>query len=445
VGNSTNNSSGNNKVFYTSSLDQDLQTVVRGIEARYGQSFRTNSFNSKDQTIRTRWLEAWLNPVSKKWDISEFKTTPDIYPNEEGKINADPKNVAEKKQTIAQGLCFFDALYELAKFELTEKQHGFEVQNKPLTDKQHFKIFAEHEGIPFAKDSSLPVPAAYGQILVDGVFDANARRIAKRSPASIMLPVKYKTESVFDNEIVPFRDKSLAIIDKDSEATLKLKFNKSSRVYKQAMNEALSSLRQCKYTGFKKCTDRSVVIVPFIPLIGQLMVLGNWKEYKKNLHESFPIKRFNKATEDLANKLADIPDAIDKEPMKRFASDVEMAYQMLFLRHIFRQYVNDEIQHYEVESHLNEFNRLAKNQGWEENRIKDTLQALQDSPQTSDYDTKILETLETRSADLSKWLGEIESELATFKPGKGPDLSSNPQLKNNRNNGQSRPFWQSGL
>lgn len=443
MGNSTNmnSSSNNSKIFYTSSLDPDLQTVVRGIETRYGQSFRTNAFNSKDQTIRTRWLEAWLNPVSKKWDISEFKTTPDIYPDDNGKINSNPNKVAEKKQTIAQGLCFFDALYELAKFELTEKQHGFDVQNKALPDKQHFKIFAEHEGIPFAKDSGLPVPAAYGQILVDGVFDASARRIAKRSPASIMLPVKYKTESVFDNEIVPYRDKSLAIMDKDSEATLKLKFNKSSRVYKQAMGEVLTSLRQCKYTGFKKCTDRSVVIVPFIPLIGQLMVLGNWKEYKKNLHESFPIKRFNKATEDLSRKLSDIPDAIDKEPMKRFASDVEMAYQMLFLRHIFRQYVNDEIQHFEVQSHLTEFNRIAKNQGWEESRIKDTLQALQDSPQTTDYDNKILETLETRSADLSKWLNEIETELSTFKPGKGPDLSSSP-LNHNKNSGPSRPFWQ---
>jgi hypothetical protein len=228
------------------------------------------------------------------------------------------------------------------------------------------------------------------------------------------LPVKHKDSTAFDEELIPPYDLMPPIEKIEQMPTMRIVFFRASREYKEAVHETLNSLRHCRSNDFKTCTDTSPMIVPLIPVIGQILMAANWSSYKQNLKDSFPKIRFNQSIKNLEKKMNAIPSQIDKKPLKRFSSDAQMAYHMLLLRYVFRLYVNSKISELKVNDHLAEFNRVAKQHGWEDHRIDSVKQALQDSPLSNDIDSKIMGKLQVRAHEIEGWLNRVEEEISPF-------------------------------
>lgn len=134
---------------YTDELPPDISDIVRRISGGEYRKFRTDrlSFDDEGDDARTVvHLRAYQLPGSETWGVS--KHTEYIAG---GTITRDVS-------PVAAGMCFFDALYYLAKFQSTEEQLKQSFIDGIDPDVPHYREVGEALGQPFDADTGMPVP-----------------------------------------------------------------------------------------------------------------------------------------------------------------------------------------------------------------------------------------------------------------------------------------------
>lgn len=185
------------KRLYTDSLDQDTKTHVRRIDSANDiEKFVSQPYmmSSSDHEGYCEWFEA-KKLKNKMWSIK--KHTQFIATEKE------PDDTIRQTQTVATGLCFFDALYLCA----MEEKYRTEQQSKKLANVKRKELFIDAPSMKNAAKKSfqpfdlngLPMPAAEGEILVDGTFHPSAMKLAQKTLTAELLPEE--TEDTYRNKV----------------------------------------------------------------------------------------------------------------------------------------------------------------------------------------------------------------------------------------------------
>lgn len=158
-----------------SETQPDLSEIIRSIPEPPGvTAFRTDRWQNPEIGL-VSWCEAWKNPTTNLWRVDRY----------------DEVDGVGSRQEIAQrSVCFFDALHYCAWFEAAERDFGESALPPGSGNAPHYREAARLANIPFdgTAQSGLPVPAAYGRILVSGLFDEEARAIARRTQSLALSP-----------------------------------------------------------------------------------------------------------------------------------------------------------------------------------------------------------------------------------------------------------------
>jgi hypothetical protein len=170
---------------YSDSLSPELQAQVRAICARQGGKFSTRIFTGAENS-EPAWLSAEMDGGPNRWSVYQFRTTAIPYADEDGKLsNGDLPNA---RRRLASDICFFDALHACAAFETEELYSGATAAG--ARGAEHYRAFADAEGIVFDKRDNLPLPVADGKVLPDDcVLAPDADETVRKSKGNLLRAV----------------------------------------------------------------------------------------------------------------------------------------------------------------------------------------------------------------------------------------------------------------
>lgn len=165
-------------MIYSDTLpDQTDAALVRGISTAKHDFFVTVPQSAGNGDM-LKWYHAARTPRTPFWKVREMIAIP----------RGDEFDIQQK--TILSATCFFDALHACAQKEKTDRHLGKYPVDDPsvlealdLHTALRWQSVAEECGQPLDV-SGLPLPAAGGRILADGLFSSGALAIARQSPAS---------------------------------------------------------------------------------------------------------------------------------------------------------------------------------------------------------------------------------------------------------------------
>lgn len=160
------------KVKYTDLLDENIRQSVRQITSGRLEAFRSHIFNGAVEREQI-WREARKDPTTGTWTVTHCQAYP------------QPRN-PEKfyvETSCSHGMCFFDALYQVARIEAEGDLYNLKERVEDIPDfitVPHHRASAEKIGIPYDEDG-FPLPAVNGAIIIGGRFEPEALAIAARS------------------------------------------------------------------------------------------------------------------------------------------------------------------------------------------------------------------------------------------------------------------------
>lgn len=181
-------------LIFSQTLDAHTADIVRRIQGKHNR-FATPfiGMTANDGTpLPSVRLEAWQNPETKLWQIDRFTRLP-------------TDGVVKQEIEARPGLCFFDALYHLSRFQATGLEAG-NAQIIPVEGERWRKTASYEEAakaagqIIDAKDG-LARPCAYGRVLTGGfVADSDWEILSDDSAllASSAAGNEFLTRSVLD-------------------------------------------------------------------------------------------------------------------------------------------------------------------------------------------------------------------------------------------------------
>lgn len=178
---------------YTDTLNETVRDTVRRIDPGTLDAFRSHiySWTHADDIV---WREAAIDPVSKTWTVTHCEAV--VPPAGSG-----PRKV---NTYCTYGLCFFDALYSVARVDAEPELLGLgeRIDDVPaFIIPPHHKAEAEKIGVPY-DDELFPIPTVNGRIMVPGSFNEDAFSIAARSVNNVSAP---KSEQPLLSGAVPVK------------------------------------------------------------------------------------------------------------------------------------------------------------------------------------------------------------------------------------------------
>ena len=151
-------------------------------DANHGHGFRTISFHHHTDDAKNYifWRKASRNPETRLWAVYDIKEERDAA------SKSSVPAYTETSKKIKDNLTFFDAAYNLAQYETSQRALGYlaasisSIQDIQLAEK-HVKAFAEREGLVF-DSRGLPHPTINGEIVTEGTFPKGAHDKAQNVP-----------------------------------------------------------------------------------------------------------------------------------------------------------------------------------------------------------------------------------------------------------------------
>ncbi len=184
---------------YTESIkDPEMKKMVWAIPAsKGGDSFRTEGFQvfplkAGGSEYEIRWRKASRQPETHSWKVVEYATKPAFH------NQALYDDIDIQKRTVRSDLCFLDALHNCAVFETGEASlnPGAVDITTYEPDVPHYRDFAETEGQSFNRQG-LPVPAAHGEVLLDGSHPEKSYENARKTKdIALLAPDSFKKKGV---------------------------------------------------------------------------------------------------------------------------------------------------------------------------------------------------------------------------------------------------------
>lgn len=150
--------------------NKKLQTAVFAMADTGHDALRTALFVTEAEAkglTRQSWLEAEKDRDTGLWALIRHDEEAGVY----------------TRKTIYAAVCFFDALYYMAGFEVQARLNMVESPLFPsgCGDAVHYRAAGDAAGVPFDR-GDMPHPAAQGKIMTDGDFDPAVReKIAAHS------------------------------------------------------------------------------------------------------------------------------------------------------------------------------------------------------------------------------------------------------------------------
>jgi hypothetical protein len=186
---------------YTSSLAPEQVLRVAAITARHGDYFSSQHFALADDKSDIAWCEAQQSDEGL-WDIYDVRRAFVPSMDETGTLKQEP---VIKKKKRAGALCFFDALYHISVYELSELAGDLGRVPEGAPDNHHYKEFARKEGIVFDHSTALPLPVADGKIIGDDyAVSENDMAITARSKGNLSENVRITPASMLGrNDLLP--------------------------------------------------------------------------------------------------------------------------------------------------------------------------------------------------------------------------------------------------
>jgi hypothetical protein len=378
-------------------LPEQTRLIMRALEAKNGDSFQTHYFRKQVEGVdeALAWREAWCNPISGAWEVTEHATVPDFSP--EAKAGAQ----AERRKTIQRQACFFDALYHCAVFEASERRFG----NSPAgekTETAHYMDFAAAEGIPMDK-TGMPLLAAYGRILTDGDYGREAREIAKKSPKKLKVPEKPALTTFGD--LAPAAVNLPAVIDASYDLTIE---SQQARAKIRAMAGSILAkmdmvgqrLQACRESNFVWCRDTSLFWAPLIPVIGQIALIA----YAKHIPGDFPRRQFRKAVQKLQTEAREAAPSFDVAPVNQYAADAALAFRILWARQAARDFIARKGSEKSLNKCIEAFAAAARQESWNENKIADMSWQIRTCSADDSIDDSISSKLAASGRQVAKYL-----------------------------------------
>jgi hypothetical protein len=389
-----------------SSLPEPTRLMMRALEAAHGDRFQTGFYlqdkESGGQTLA--WREAWRNPVTRKWEVTGHATLVDFYPGQE----EGQDSCAERRQTLHTNLCFFDALYQCALFEVSERKFGHERAQKSYRPGQgHYAGFAEREGIPFDK-SGMPLLAAYGRILSDGDYDEKAHGIAARSAPALKLHTAPET-AVFNAPAFTANLPALAggagdLVAQRGRAEVLERAQKMDA----RLTKVITSLENCRKNGFRNNFGEAALFAA-IPLVGQLFMLValcNPVDFYKLLA---PRNIFTGSLRRLRKEYNKLSGFVDTAPFEQFEQDALMTYQVLVAREGVHTFVKGGSQK-KLDKCLAAFRKAAIAHGWSEDRAEQMLALIREDAGSKSFDDMLVGKLGESKNRIVQYMKEAEAQ-----------------------------------
>jgi hypothetical protein len=304
-----------------SQLDPVLTHTVRRIPAKHDR-FATDfiGVNGDDnKVIMAIRLEAWKDAATGSWAIDRLIYTP--------ALNAVTKDIEARP-----GLCFFDALYYCARFQMTElashdSHRIVTVHGKRWADTPHFTVAAKEAGQVIDHDG-LAHPCANGRILTTGMFDNEALDTAYETAKTPLT----ESEPVMPGLLESFVGASLAPLSGDPIKTIigraahKAKIVKSFEDVIDSGQNLMLRMAKLKQNKFRPQYRSHVLGTVFgtvctlgiAPAIGHLAGF-NWFTMTRD---------FLLFKTDFLQKVENLPDCPEKNAARDFAKIAEYTFWM---------------------------------------------------------------------------------------------------------------------
>ncbi|MAE50617.1 MAG: hypothetical protein CMH27_02275 [Micavibrio sp.] len=146
--------------------------------------------DSKGKSGYCEWVEAKKSVANQTWSLKKHTQF----------LSADPaenEHAPHQTKTIMSGICFFDALHYAAteqdyRQKLGCHEIGYDHSDLMIEDLS-IEAVCEQTNQPLDL-KNLPLPAANGDILVDGTYSLAARKIAKQTAAADLLPAQSQSQ-----------------------------------------------------------------------------------------------------------------------------------------------------------------------------------------------------------------------------------------------------------
>lgn len=209
---------------YTDSLSEEIAQTVRGISCEEFNAFRCHATTyDEGDNVWTSWKEGKRNPNTNMWSVK-------LYTRYSG---SDLEQAVRQQETTMQSVCFFDALYACAIYQLQQVGLGANVIEETKKT-SHYADVAKSMKQPLDVEG-MPHPAAFGDILTDGLFDDEAYDLAEQTQDVKIIPVSREQSTnkalscLFDKQLPAPVSNTRNVISKDDKISLKAEFTKAVR------------------------------------------------------------------------------------------------------------------------------------------------------------------------------------------------------------------------
>jgi hypothetical protein len=397
---------GVSRLLYSGSenLNPRLREIVLRIAAKQSAEFTTSiAVNPETQAECSR--EAWCNPLTGLWTVEEHRK--DYAAEEENGVV--PSHVTQ--QVLLENVCFFDALYACAAFEVTEQRFGGQFIAPKEDGAPHFRVAAAVEGIPF-DTAGLPHPAAFGRILTPGTFTEDQRRIAQANKGreleempELLKPDPKSVFSVTGAAPAPAADAGGHTVHKIDKRETRL-----TGQFRSAVEKA-EKLRERFQNGMNSEFSRFDSEAEFAYAFGTLLSAGLAPGLMLATGVCMPNRKFAQHAGKFDRELAKLPECDFKNALAQFGAEARFAYSFLRARAAFRDAVNNQGSHKRYEKHLQAVRDLASQRRMTEIEIDAMCHLLRNDIGSKRLEYDIARALETRLGDLRKHLAAMEGNM----------------------------------
>ncbi len=357
-------------------------------------AFRSDAFHgaagADDSGLWVRWREAWLNPGTGRWEVTEHSFIPS---NLEAALRTGRKtsDVDEKKALLHDDLCFFDAVHLCAEHNYNsrdlEKFSG-DFASKSLL---HFVDFAEAQHIAF-DTSGMPLVTGYGRILSqEATYDARAREVAAGSSVldpKAVLPAGSLLENV--GSFVPVPADAIADLNR---AITAIDAKKRLDMAREVQNLHWSLANAVK-KNFVRCADGEQIFVAIFPLMAPLFWIqyASNKDFRQAVIANFPRRDFARAVASFRKAAQKLDDEDDKKALETFRAESELVYKLLQARLEYKRFMNGRSSERRYSKLYKSFEDAARISGKSRDEIEAYRKASQADIGGRDFVEKILDT-----------------------------------------------------